>query len=306
MLDIPNNPAGRLLQLLQHFATGSNSMTLSQWWQHVTPKVTRRGADSYSIRAEAGALFHETEIAVRCLPPEDDREALLSTRTEWARPIFGWGLNDGNGAPYAPGDLISPNALNFLKTISSILRREAPEFEVRVSNEILDEYLDKIYAQLSELLAEVTQAKDIDSRFRARCSRKIIEAMEDVDFVSFRGLSRLDTSVRTIENQLEDAESRSQNADNPGALAKIQKMLGTVREIIIDVEKIVYPAAIAVTVAISTQDPVLAITSGITTRKFLESKIESKEVIKAMSERLQITKGSGGENNGESYENEQG
>lgn len=275
MINIGTEPAGRLRNVLQVFRGGDQNRSLTEWWIYAAPLLAS-GGDHLSVRAEAGTLLRDVELAIRALPIDDNQEQYLELREKWGLPIFGHGLNDAPASKFGPGSLVDSGAFNMLSSLSSILRRDTPDFETLVEPGEIDSRLDEIYSKLGHLLVEAQSDPTIPSTWRRRVSTVLISAMEDITFVRFRGLSRLSFDTSAANAEITKVADEARAIDPQGTLAKrTLSWIQNIRDIVVAVEQVVIPTATFFTVAVGTHDIQTAITSALASRLALASRSSS-------------------------------
>jgi hypothetical protein len=260
---VANNPAGRLRDVLNLFDALGGEHQLNHWWGRIAEQIGK-DLDAISVRAEAGALLRELELAVQALPEEDNPQLLLGKRHMWARPIFGIGTTDEN---YKASDLADAEGLIALNNLHAILRREAPDYAMRSDAELLDSTLDDVREDLTKLVREVTELGEaIPGVLRARLLRGLGRALDDIAFVRFRGYGRLYENLVAAEAETRAVAGHPQIVEH---LDQINAVADQLKRAVVSVEQLFLPFAAGVTYGLITGDVLGAIGVTISGRRAL-------------------------------------
>lgn len=270
MRDVPNNPAGRLQRVLSSFHLDDEERSVAQWWDLICENCAPR-SDSLSIRAEAGALLRDVDTAIEYLSPDDDKASYKRQRGAWSKAVFGWGLNarHDNGSVWTyPGTTVAdPESVRWLSSLSSILRRDAPESSLRGSDEEIDSVLESTLERTDQLVQSIVAAGgELPPELRAALLRAVLDVRDDVVFVRLRGWRRLYSSAAANEATLSTVAEDVSVSATSGKLDLIKGWASIAREICVEIERIVVPTATGIAVAIGTSDVAAGLGAGITAR----------------------------------------
>ncbi|MEV6876950.1 hypothetical protein [Amycolatopsis sp. NPDC051128] len=283
--DVADEPAGRLYAVLSLFHGLDGQNTLGSWWGVIAGHVAT-GGDAVSVRAEVAALLGDVERNVYSLSHKrHNQQALLRRRDEWAKPIFGFGVNDSH--PYTSEVFISEAALDSLSALSSILKLAVPEHGPRREADIVAT-LDEVYDMLGRLKLEVANAPDIPEVARVRITQQLMVILERITYVRLRGFSSLVSVVQNAAIQVEIVAERT--IAERSATKSVLGWLGALHEIIRKIELIAVPPFVGVATGIASRSLETGLASGAAARIGLESlkKVEKPKEIEA------------GKNNGQS------
>ncbi len=266
--EVPNEPAGRLRTVLDQIRRYGDTLTVSEWWRRIAPEVVS-GGDPISARSEAASLFRDVEQAVYSLPLADDRDAALAAREQWARPIFALGLVDRENGRLNQHQLVPDSALNSLAMLSSVLRREAPEYSLKAESDTVKEVLGSIYNEVASIFAEVSSLPGIPDAMRALLLRRLVRVMDDINFVRMRGFATLHDSLVEIQWEMATATVEPVVEAEPTLHDRLNNFLARLKTTVGMLEDIVTPTAIGVTWGITTGDVVGALVMAGMMRKML-------------------------------------
>jgi hypothetical protein len=156
-----------------------------------------------------------------------------------------------------------------LSSLSSILRRDAPEFIPLASPEEIADRLQRVYDRLGNLLIQIQteQYDDTLGLLRPRIISAVVSTMEDITFVQMRGLARLVYDATAAEAEIVRTEAQIGEAAPHGSLrTRVLGWVETIKDVVVNLEQIVTPAATFATVAIGTHDITTALAAAAASR----------------------------------------
>jgi hypothetical protein len=279
---VPNEPAGRLRQVLAALRAVSSSTNLSGLWEQATQQLTPLQSDTLAVRAEAGALYRAVEVSIESLPDIDERAAYAAYRRHWATPIFGIALSDGHGKSYTGPELVNDDGLRTLAMLSGTLRHSTPEpTQAALADDDLVQHLNEVRDILLQVRSGVLQARWIDPRTRTRLVSLLTDAADSITFVRFRGLGAVERGVLSVEVELVAAESQVPDETLLEPLRSLQKttisqwtdaIRGAVRRVRETIEYDALPMAMGAATFVHSGDLRVAIAAWVGTRVMLEGR----------------------------------
>ncbi len=273
MIEVPDNPAGRLRSVFRVMHSDGGAHSVSSWWQLVAEEVAPEG-DVHAVRAEAAALFRDVELVSDLFTAEDERDAYLYHREAWSQGVFSWGLNSKNpnntAVPYQAEQIVTAESVRWLSAISSILHRDAPEFRVNAGVDA-DTIVAKVAGDLRQMLGEVKASEDLlHPTLRAAIIRRITTALDDMTYVRLRGWHSLHQDVSAVEVTFAATEQAPAVYANEPLRLRVHEWVVAAREICVEVERIVVPTATGLAVAIATSDVATGLGALVTARGAIE------------------------------------